>query len=239
MAGTDDSDKDGGEHDAVPAGIVVDFAARRRRQKEHEAQEAARKAAQQRAADAARTRPTPAELGPDRPEKLRVFARLAERGMVMVTLDARSAGVRVPPHLAGELQLNLNFSLRFGIDDFAFDDDGVRASLSFRGTPFSCDVPWSAVYLMTSAVDAERLMWPDSLPSELATLVPPQARPSRPTTPVGPVPAAAPAAPRPAASPTVTSPTTSGDEDAPVDGGPDGPDGPRPGGPRPTLRRVK
>jgi stringent starvation protein B len=225
MAGTDDHDDDEAAARSAPAdGNIVDFAARRRKQQEHAVLDAERKAAQQRAADAARSRPSPSELGPDRPEKLRVFARLVDRGMVMLTLDARREGVRVPAHLARELQLNLNFSLRFGIDDFAFDNDGVRASLSFRGTPFLCEVPWSAVYLMTSTVDAERLMWPDSLPAELATLVPPQARPSRPPPPA------------PVAVPPPATSTASPSEPSPPD---DDPNHPRPSGPRPTLRRVK
>jgi stringent starvation protein B len=125
--------------------------------------------------------PAAAELGPERPEKLRMFARLIERGMVMVTLDARAGGARVPPKFAGELQLNLNFSHRFGLADFEYDDNGVRASLSFGGQPFFCDLPWSTVYGMTSHVDGERLLWPDSFPQELVSLLPAQARhPSAP-----------------------------------------------------------
>ncbi len=120
--------------------------------------------------------PSSAELGLDRPEKLRMFSRLAERGMVMVTLDARVDNARVPSQFVGELQLNLNFSHRFGLDDFDYDDEGVRASLSFGGKPFFCDVPWTAVYGMTSHVDGERLLWPDSFPAELVSLLPAQAR---------------------------------------------------------------
>jgi stringent starvation protein B len=140
---------------------------------------------------AARLRPAAADLGPDRPEKLRTFARLIEQGMTMVTLDARREGVRVPPHLAQELMLNLNFSLRFGIDDFTYDDDGVRASLSFNKMPFLCDIPWSSVYQLTSTVNADRMVWPDSLPVELSDRVPPQVRP-RSARPPAPAPVAIP-----------------------------------------------
>ena len=153
--------------------------------------------------------PAAVELGPERPEKLRVFARLIERGMVMVTLDARTGLARVPPKLAGELQLNLNFSHRFGLEDFDYDDDGVRASLSFGGQPFFCDLPWSTVYGMTSHVDGERLLWPDAFPQELVSLLPAQARHP-------PSPEPAPEA-RPEPEPEPPPPTT----------------------PRPTLRRVK
>ncbi len=122
------------------------------------------------------TRPSAQSLSPERPEKLRMFARLIERGMVMITLDPRVGNTRVPPQFANEIQLNLNFSHRFGHEDFDYDDDGVRASLRFGGQAFFCDVPWDALYGMTSQVDGERLMWPDSFPEELAALLPAQAR---------------------------------------------------------------
>ena len=77
---------------------------------------------------------------------------------------------------SGDLELKLNFSHKFGVADFFYDDDGVRASLSFSGQAFFVDVPWTAVYGMLSHVDGERMIWPDSLPEELKALLPPQAR---------------------------------------------------------------
>ncbi|MBM4281334.1 MAG: hypothetical protein FJ137_11435 [Deltaproteobacteria bacterium] len=224
--------------------VRIDFAARRQRLDQQRQK-------QQRVADAARLRPAPTELGPERPEKLRMFARLIEQGMTMVTLDARRDGVSVPAHLSAELMLNLNFCLRFGINDFAYDDDGVRATLTFHKVPFFCEVPWSAVYQLTSTVNADRLVWPDSLPAELADRVPPQVRPAarpqpRPAPPI-PVPALP---PPPADSTSTTTPAQSASpppvDDPPAtapgvtdDSGP-GDEGPRPPSPpRPTLRRVK
>jgi stringent starvation protein B len=221
----DDNRDDDGDRDAsddVGAGrsnvVRVDFAARKARATKTQQQ------LQQRVADAARLRPAPADLGPERPEKLRMFARFIDQGMTMISLDARRDGVRVPHHLAGELMLNLNFSLRFGIDDFAYDDDGVRASLTFNKVPFFCEIPWSAVYQMTSTVNADRMMWPDSLPAELADLVPPQVRPSTPRASV--------ATPAPTSGGSTSGPST-------TEGAPPDDDGPRPTTPRPTLRRVK
>lgn len=157
--------------------------------------------------------PAATELGTERPEKLRMFARLIEKGMVMVTVDTRVVEVRVPTRFAGELQLNLNFSHRFGLEDFDYDDVGVRGSLSFGGTPFHCELPWHAVYGMTSHVDGERLLWPDSFPKELVSLLPAQARHAREPE----------LAPRPEA------------ERPAIDGSDDDPPSP----PRPTLRRIK
>jgi stringent starvation protein B len=232
MAGPDDNRDNDGTGDDGENVVRVDFSARRPRSTTEPTTRPTTAQVQQRIADAARLRPSASDLGPERPEKLRMFARLIEQGMTMVSLDARREGVRVPHHLAGELLLNLNFSLRFGIDDFAFDDDGVRASLTFNKVPFFCEIPWSAVFQMTSTVNADRMMWPDSLPAELADLVPPQVRPSSPR-PAAPTPAVTPA---PVAAVPVAGPSSTEATSAPPDG--DG-EGPRPPTPRPTLRRVK
>jgi len=157
----DDDDNDAGGDASVDNLVRVDFGARRLKP----------------APPPTARPPSSTELGTDRPEKLRQFARLIERGQVMLTLDPRVDNARVPAQFSSELQLNLNFSHRFGLDDFDYDDEGVRASLSFGGKPFFCDIPWTAVYGMTSHVDGEeRLMWPDSFPRELAPLLPAQAR---------------------------------------------------------------
>lgn len=106
------------------------------------------------------------------PQKFAVFSRFIAKGKVMVTLDARRTGVNVPSHLANEPQLNLDFSERFGLSDFVYDERGVRASLSFNRQPFFCDVPWSAVYALFSHVDNERLTWARALPQEILAQLP-------------------------------------------------------------------
>lgn len=109
---------------------------------------------------------------PTAPQKHAVFSRFIEKGKVMVTVDARRPGVSVPRQFAEEQQLNLDFSERFGLADFRYDERGVRASLSFNRQPFFCDVPWSAVYALFSHVDNERLTWARSLPVEILDQLP-------------------------------------------------------------------
>lgn len=116
-------------------------------------------------------RPMRADACPRAPEKLAVFTRLVEAGMVLVHFDTRVPGARVPPQFAGDVQLGLNFSHRFGLPDFVFDDAGVRASLSFQGQPFFCDVPWSAVFMMRSYVTDDVALFSESMPRELAKLL--------------------------------------------------------------------
>ena len=86
-------------------------------------------------------------------KKLGVFKAYIEQGMVSVTLDPKRAGVSVPQHFVDRPELVLNFSHRFFIDDFTFNEHAVSASLSFSGRPFLCVVPWGAVKMLLSHYD--------------------------------------------------------------------------------------
>jgi len=96
---------------------------------------------------------------------------MVEKGTVLVTLDARRDGVMVPGQFADQLRLNLNFCHMFGIPDFEYDAWGVRASLSFGGRDFYCDVPWPAVYMMRSHVENDVTLFPASIPPEMLAFV--------------------------------------------------------------------
>ncbi len=87
------------------------------------------------------------EIRPDESAKAKfeVFQLMIEEGMVMVSLDTGVEGVEVPPRFEGLPELHLNFSHMFHIDDFDYDLEGVRASLSFQGTRYFCDIPWASV----------------------------------------------------------------------------------------------
>lgn len=99
-------------------------------------------------------------------KKARLLEAL-ERGMVMIHLDARRPGVRVPAHLQDESHLRLNLSYRFDPPDLTVSDWGVRSSLSFSGSRFQVAVPWSALFAIASHVTHEFWMFPEDLPPEL------------------------------------------------------------------------
>ena len=93
---------------------------------------------------------------PDDPlasKKYGIFCKYIDNGMVSVTLDPRIKGVSVPAHFADRSELVLNFSHRFFIDDFMYDDRVVCASLSFSGRPYFCVVPWASVKMLLSHHD--------------------------------------------------------------------------------------
>ena len=100
------------------------------------------------------------------------FAGMIEHGLVLVTLDTRSPGVDVPEIFRGTPQLHLSFSRRFGLEDFDYDENCVRATLSFDHGDHRCVVPWAAVYGLTCESIDERVAFPESFPQELLALLP-------------------------------------------------------------------
>jgi len=92
---------------------------------------------------------------------------LLDRGMVMLHLDARRDAVSVPSFLGREAHLRLNLSYRFLLDDLVIDENGVQATLSFRGEPHLCKVPWPALFAVTRSGTDEGWLWPNDLPAEL------------------------------------------------------------------------
>ena len=103
------------------------------------------------------------QLFPDKPlsrhdEKLKAFKQGLEKDIVMITLDATHAGVSVPSQFSKSVHLSLNYSYRYNLPDFAFDEEGVSATLSFDEGYFYCLVPWEAVYRIGDHV------WPEDFP---------------------------------------------------------------------------
>lgn len=104
--------------------------------------------------------------------KWAAFSEMIEDGMVMVTLDSRRPGVDVPAEFRGVPALNLNFSLRFYIEDFDWDLDGVRATLAFESGEYLCIVPWTAVYVMSCVTSEKVFVAPDDMPEERRARLP-------------------------------------------------------------------
>ncbi len=93
--------------------------------------------------------------------------RLLSEGMVLVHLDARREGVRVPAKHSADSQLRLNLSHRFASRDLSLDGEGVSCTLSFGGSPFPCRLPYDAIYAATSHVTGESVVWHEDMPAGL------------------------------------------------------------------------
>ena len=98
--------------------------------------------------------------------KREVFESSLEKGVTSLHLDATVQGTRVPEHLSGQRNLVLNYSYRYQIPDFDFNDEGVIASLSFKGVQFQCVVPWDAVFGIGNHVDSNFYSFVEAAPKE-------------------------------------------------------------------------
>ncbi len=107
-------------------------------------------------------------------QKRKIFDDMLQAGIAAVHLDARQPGVLVPPHLADQAWLVLNYSWRYRVADFRFDDEAVEASLSFGGQSHFCRVPWAAVFAVTDPGRSQGQIWHDEVPGEV---VPAAAKP--------------------------------------------------------------
>src|SRR5256885_11429808 len=106
------------------------------------------------------------------PPKKEVALALLERSNVDVYLDPRAKGVVVPPQFRKEPRLILKIGLNMPvpIPDLRLDDESMSCTLSFKGAPFYCVVPWPSVFAMVGE-DGRGMVWPDDVPQELAVRV--------------------------------------------------------------------
>ena len=103
------------------------------------------------------------------PNKKDVARALLLKGSMFVHLDPRRDDVMVPAWLTNQAQLVLQVGLDMPvpIPDLRVDDAGVFGTLSFNRTPFTCAVPWDAVFAVVGD-DGRGMVWPESMPAEIA-----------------------------------------------------------------------
>lgn len=103
------------------------------------------------------------------PAKKDVSRALLLRGSVFIHLDPRKPGVLVPARLRTQAQvvLQIGLDMPVPIPDLRVDEEGVFGTLSFKGVPFTCFVPWGAVFALVGD-DGKGMVWASEMPSEVA-----------------------------------------------------------------------
>ncbi|MFT3921038.1 MAG: ClpXP protease specificity-enhancing factor SspB [Myxococcales bacterium] len=106
------------------------------------------------------------------PAKKDVARALLLRGSVFIHLDPRRSGVLVPARLRSQAQvvLQVGLDMPVPIPDLRIDQEGVFGTLSFKGVPFACFVPWGAVFALVGE-DAKGMVWHADMPAEIAAEV--------------------------------------------------------------------
>ncbi len=92
-----------------------------------------------------------------------VFRLFIVDSKVLVRIVTTTPGLILPEALKAQPVQALNFSHKFGVADFSYDDLGVRATLGFGGVNVFCDVPWAAVFGIVNHKTNEAVMWPNSM----------------------------------------------------------------------------
>ena len=89
--------------------------------------------------------------------KRTVCEMILQEGWCQLHLYAN--GATLPPHLSGEIALDIGYGLPVPIPDLVVDEYGVAGTLSFGGHPCWCAVPWTCIYGMM-APDRSGVVWP-------------------------------------------------------------------------------
>ena len=108
-------------------------------------------------------------MGPDGlPPKEDVARALLLRGSVFVHLDPRRTGVVLPRHLLKQPQvmLQIGLDMPIPIPDLRVDEEGICGTLSFNREPFTCVIPWSAVFALAGE-EGRGMIWERAMPTEL------------------------------------------------------------------------
>lgn len=100
-------------------------------------------------------------------DKRAQLERLLQKGAVMVFVDARLKAVLVPEAHKANPRLPLNLDYAFGLPDFKVMETHVEGSLSFNQSPFFCVLPFDSIYMMTSPITGETVVFPENLPRDL------------------------------------------------------------------------
>lgn len=100
--------------------------------------------------------------------KREALESLLDQGDVLIQLDPRRAGVRVPDHLTGQplLVLRIGLDMPVPIPDLRVHTAGVEGTLSFNREPHHVTVPWEAIFGMVSE-GGRGLLWTGDVPQEI------------------------------------------------------------------------
>jgi stringent starvation protein B len=88
-----------------------------------------------------------------------------------ITLNSKIDGVKLPPHLMGKDTVRLNLSNQLAIPT-QFKTDKVVATLTFKGVPFECHIPYTSIYVIRLVNNIEdAVFFEESLPASTKRMV--------------------------------------------------------------------
>jgi len=101
----------------------------------------------------------------DKEEKHKTIEKLLEEDYVLLHIDPKNEGVKIPAYLRNDPSVTLKLSHAFR-GSLSISEKLVSAELLFSGEYFTCDVPIEAVWGITGA-SGKNLVWFDCAPTEV------------------------------------------------------------------------
>lgn len=98
-------------------------------------------------------------------EKYKVIDHYLNGDFIMAHVNTNKEGLSLPSNLLNSGSATLQFS-RFFRGKMTLTEQHIEAELLFNGTYFTCTVPISAIWGVTSATN-ENVIWPEDAPSEV------------------------------------------------------------------------
>ena len=98
-------------------------------------------------------------------ERFKAIDSFLEEEYVLVHIDSRASGVKLPPHLMDNPSITLKLSRLFrgGIE---LKPSQIETDLLFGDRYFSCEIPFVAIWGATNC-DGNNVIWPESTPAEI------------------------------------------------------------------------
>lgn len=105
------------------------------------------------------------------PPKPDAAKQILAKGNLTLHFDPRKPGVDVPERFRTQptLVLEVGHAMHVPIPDLRLDETALYATLSFSQVPYTCTVPWSAVYGLVGP-DKKGVLWEDEIPSDASAV---------------------------------------------------------------------
>lgn len=98
-------------------------------------------------------------------ERFQTIDSFLEEEYVLVHIDSRTKGIKLPDHLMNNPSITLKLSRLFrgGIE---LKEEQIETDLLFGDRYFSCVIPLAGIWGATN-VDGNNIIWPESAPAEI------------------------------------------------------------------------
>lgn len=110
----------------------------------------------------------PTAIGPV--DKYTYFSKLIDTGLIQILINPKLRGTKLPLNLKKEAFVALNWSHKFNIKDFEYDDKGVRGTLTFNAKDCFVNIPWKSIWaiFLTKSPKETMKIWEADIPREIS-----------------------------------------------------------------------